>query len=191
MFEGQSEAEKASRKLLLSIDFGTAYSSVAIYVDTRSSSERIQGLALRDIPLSKIKALQLSETKQISTQMAWYEKEGMWVIAPEMDQLIQAEEIPESAPIKLCKLCLEQSADTVAIRERVKGQLDKLPLNARAQISPAPLQRPTTFTSDERWAEGLVSTYLKLLWTKVKARLQGNPEYFADEQVECWIGVPK
>ncbi|KAG7007535.1 hypothetical protein G7Y79_00009g026440 [Physcia stellaris] len=104
--------------LLVAIDFGTAYSSVVYYIDTRSPHERAKGLALGKIPLAALKVVGFNRAAQIGTQMAWYDKRQMWLWGHRVDEYIHRKEILESDRIQMAKLYMEHSEMTKPIRDR-------------------------------------------------------------------------
>ena len=167
--------------LLVAIDFGTAYSSVVYYIDTRSPHERAKGLALGKIPLAALKVVGFNRAAQIGTQMAWYDKRQMWLWGHRVDEYIHRKEILESDRIQMAKLYMEHSEITKPIRDRVTAQLEALPEVARMQLG----------RSKHCWAEGLVSLYLRELWADTKIQIRSSGVVFEDTDIECWMGVPK
>ena len=90
-------------------------------------------------------------------------------------------QIMESDRIQMFKLCLEDSSLAKSTRERVKGQLDRLPGLARKKLG----------QPDMPWPERLVSFYLKMLWNDSRERMRLSGVILENYEVDCYIGVPK
>ena len=168
-------------KLLVSIDFGTAYSSVAFYIDRRPVDQGHRTLALGKIPPSRLNVVRFHRDAQVSSQLGWSRESETWVWGRAVDGLVERGEILESERIMMFKLCLESSDMAKSTRERVKNQFDKLPLLAQKQLGPENIP----------WPERLVSLYLKLLWQDAKARIGSCGIKLEDHDIACWLGVPK
>ena len=182
-----SSPEHQCRKLVVSIDFGTAYSAVAYILDPRHAGGTTRSPALGDIPLSRFRTVHFDRRAQVSSQLAWYDREEQWVWGDAVDGLVERKEILESDRIQMFKLCLEHSRMTERTRERVQRQLDRLPPIARKQLGQA----------DVPDFENLISLYLARLWAEAKRHISEafycsrGQSIFDGREVECWMGVPK
>ena len=176
-----SHSQTLPPKLLVSIDFGTAYSSVAYYIDPRPADQRNRTLALGKIPLSGLHVVRFDRDAQVSSQLAWSRDSGTWAWGTAVDELVNSGEISESERITMFKLCLESSDIAQSTRKRVKAQFDKLPPLARTQLGPEHIP----------WPERLVTLYLKLLWGNAKALIRSSNVILEEDYIACWLGVPK
>ena len=176
-----SHSQTIPPKLLISIDFGTAYSSVAFYIDQRPVDQRYRTLALGMIPPERLNVVRFDKHAQVSSQLGWCRDSETWAWGNAVDDLVERREILESERIQMFKLCLESSDMAKCTRERVKGQFDKLPLLARKQLGPEVIP----------WPERLVSLYLKLLWEDAKVRIGASGIELNDYDIACWLSVPK
>ena len=145
-------------KLLVGIDFGTAYSSVAYYIDRRSIDQRCRPLPLGTIPIERLHVVRFHDDLQVSSQLGWDRELEEWTWGASVDDLVEREEISESERIQMFKLCLESSDMAKGTRERVKDQFDKLPPLAKKKLGPEHIP----------WPERLVALYLKFLWKEAK-----------------------
>ena len=180
------QPENVQRRLLVSIDFGTAFSAVAHTIVSTPPDERSTPPALGTVSPYNLKNVQFSRDCQVSSQVAWHKDGsggGQWEWGPDVDEFIERGEILESDRIQMVKLCLEESPLSQATRTRVKAQLDGLP----------PLAWQILGLVSLSWAERLVSLFLGKLWAEAKGCINmSRAETFDDdESVECWLGVPK
>ena len=74
-----SPATRRLQKLIVGIDFGTANSSVAYYIDKRTAQQRANGLALGEVFISSLKAIDFDKEPQIASQLAYYSKKEKWI----------------------------------------------------------------------------------------------------------------
>ena len=74
-----SPATHRLQKLIVGIDFGTANSSVAYFIDKRTTHQRAIGLALGEVFISDLKSIEFDREPQIATQLAYYSKEEEWI----------------------------------------------------------------------------------------------------------------
>ena len=168
-------------KLMVGIDFGSAFSAVAYHIDRRSASERSRGLALEKM-VNRLKPLRFDDNYQVSSQIAWDTGSKKWVWGDEVNQLINDKQIKIAERIELLKLCLETSDINTSTRAQVHHQLCGLPKSAQKQLK----------LNDENWPDHLISLYLGMLWKDAKTRIFLKEGYsFHDEDMECWISVPK
>lgn len=176
-----SHSHNIPPKLLISIDFGTAYSSVAFYIDRRPVDQRYRALALGKVSPSRLNVVRFHRDAQVSSQLGWCRDSETWAWGRAVDGLVERGEILESERIQMFKLCLESSDMAKGTRERVKHQFDKLPPLAQKQLGPEIIP----------WPERLVSQYLKLLWKDAKARIGSSGIELNDHDIACWLSVPK
>ena len=176
-----SHRQNVQPKLLVSIDFGTAYSSVAFYIDRRPVDERNRTLALGEIPPSRLNVVRFHRDAQVSSQLGWCRDSETWAWGRAVDDLVDSGDILESERIQMFKLCLESSDMAKGTRERVKDQFDKLPPLAKKQLGPENIP----------WPERLVSLYLQFLWRDAKVQIASNGIKLKDHDIACWLGVPK
>lgn len=176
-----SYSRKSLPKLLISFDFGTSYSSVAYYLDRRPDDQRHHTIALGRILPSRLDVVRFHRDAQVSSQLAWCPDSETWAWGRAVDGLVERGVILESDRILLFKLCLESSNMAKGIRERVKGQFDKLPPLAKKQLGSQHLP----------WPERLVSLYLRLLWEDAQRRIRSSGIELRDHDIACWLGVPK
>ena len=178
---GTSHPQKIPPKLLVSIDFGTAYSSIAYYIDRRPLDQRYRTLALGRVPTERLNVVRFNGDEQISSQLAWCRDSEKWLWGRAVDVLIECGDILESERIQMFKLCLESSDMAKGTRERVKDQYDKLPPLAKNQLGPQHIP----------WPERLVSLYLRLLWQDATVRISSMGIKLEDHDIACWLSVPK
>ncbi|KAG7006032.1 hypothetical protein G7Y79_00016g040170 [Physcia stellaris] len=176
-----SPATHQLQKLIVGIDFGTANSSVAYFIDKRTAHQRAIGLALGEVFISDLKSIDFDREPQIASQLAYDSKEEEWIWGSAVDELVEQREIMESDRIQMFKLCLENSSLAKSTRERVEGQLDRLPALAWEKLG----------HPDMPWPERLVSLYLKMLWHDSRERMRSSGVILEDYEVDCYIGVPK
>ena len=186
MLPDYSRPENRGRKLLICIDFGTAFSAVAHTIHPLPTPESSRSLAIGKIPIRNLRFVRFRGLPQVSSEFAWNAQDNEWVWGAEVEDRIDRQEIPEGARIQLIKLCLEQSDLTEETRMKVKRQLDILPAIARQQLGP----------DDIPWAERLVALYLKKLWEEAKPVITNtyhcsDGNIFEGRDIEIWIAVPK
>lgn len=167
------------RRILFSIDFGTAFSSVVYYIDRRLPQERVSGLPL-DKASFRIKEIKFWSDFQVSSQLAWNDIHGQWEWGYRVDLCIQEGQIAARDRIDMLKLCLERSDIGDGVRAQLSQQLKRLPPLAWEQLGQDNVKDP---------AERLISLYLRCLWQdSIRcASISGLDNY----DIECWLSVPK
>ena len=167
------------RRILFSIDFGTAFSSVAYFIDRRLPHERVCGLAL-DKASSRLKPIKFYSDFQVSSQLAWNNIDGKWEWGYRVDECIQEGQIAAWDRIEMLKLCLERSNVGVSVLAKLSPQLKRLPPLAWEKLGQANVKDP---------AERLISLYLQFLWQD-SLRCASIPD-LDNKDIECWLSVPK
>ena len=144
----------ASSSLMVGLDFGTTFSSVAhALIDHASACSEIRNDRF-DIGL--INEIRLNGSKQPKTELAWvpHPSPGRWIWGEDVGRKIKSQQIQESDRTGLFKLGLDESEETHSIRSRIHDQINRLP--------------PETGV---RRLDDLIRTYLKLLFDNAIAKM--------------------
>lgn len=186
MFHNFSGDEGHGRKLVICIDYGTAFSSVAYALDARCAQEPPRKLGIGEIPLTSLKTVSFNRWRQVPSELAWYAKHELWVWGDDVESLVQIGEILDTDRYQMLKICLEQSSLSLTTREKVQRQLNCLPAIAKQQLSHEEKPR----------FDHLVSLYLARLWERSKELISlelyiTGRSIFQGRVVECSISVPK
>ncbi len=173
-----------TRRLLLGIDFGTTYSSVAYALHEWNTGQQPSTIALNE---TKIHSVQFDFAKsQVKTQIAWHAADHDYVWGDDVDVQIRDKEVSEGDRIVMLKLGLDKSDATRGIRAKQADQLSRIP--------------PTYWAGDghrrQPLVEDLISIYLGKLYGYAKNKIIKHFGILADgnifdmTDVQCAICVP-
>ena len=180
MTSQSSVHEKRRPKMLIAVDFGTAYSALS-FTNVPKYTNRETRRPLGTVPPARLSAVQFGSNYELSSELAWDNQENQWLWGHAVDNAVAQGIVKGSDRLQLIKLCVEQSKLSEATRVRVKSQLDALP----------PLAKEKLGSSAVPWSERLITLYLRELWTFARRFILRHCCQFDDSEVECWIGVPR
>ena len=156
-------------KLLVAIDFGTAYNAVAYSLGPVTRTDSLHGL-----PPSTIRVVNFNNQTQVKCQLAWWHERGQWAWGIRLDDLVESGKILDSGRILMFKLGLDQSDETRKPRDRVRDQLQDIPLCAWDEL------RGTNADDFEK----LIIIYLKRFWADAKKRISEDDYLFRSEPLQ-------
>ena len=169
-------------KLLIGIDFGTAYNAVAYNLGSATRTGNLHGL-----PPSTIRVVNFNNQPQVKCQLAWWHERKQWVWGSKVDDLVESGRILESDRILMFKLGLDQSDETREPRNRVRDQLQDIPSCAWDNLA----------DTDADEFEKLITIYLKMFWADVQEQISrdhiifGLDPFDGSWDLACSLGVPK
>ena len=176
------DSDEEPPKILVGIDFGTAYNAVAYSLGSATRTDSLLGL-----PPSSIRFVDFNNQPQVKCQLAWrYDKE-QWEWGRRVDDLVESRKILESGRISMFKLGLDQSDESREPRNRVQNQLQDIPSCAWDELG----------DTDADDFEKLITIYLKKFWADSRTRISqddlflGVDPFDGSWDVACSLGVPK
>ena len=170
-----SVKQTTQQKLVICIDFGTTFSSVAYSVASEGSVCADEDL----LGISDPKEIIFESEKQIKTELAWHPQRQLWVWGYDVDREIRSRQIPRFNRIKMFKLGLDTSDYTVDIRHQIHDQISNLPAECNVHC-----------------VDDLISIYLGFLFSYAKNNISGQHgrlhgfDIFQFMDVEWVICVP-
>ncbi len=176
-------AEIVSR-LILGLDFGTSYSSIAYALHEWNPRQQPSVTAFNE---TNIQSVQFDfVASQVKTQIAWHAANRVFIWGDEVDVRIRDKEIPENDRIVMMKLGLEKSAATEKIRAKQAEQLSRIP--PACWGGKGEPRHPVI--------EDVISIYLGLLMNYAKYKIiksfgvLAKGDIFDITDVQCAICVP-
>lgn len=170
-----SQNESGIVRLIVAIDFGTAYSSVVYY---HYRPDQVPNFTPGTLILSHLKDVYFEDSNQAKTELAWNPSISDWVWGNDMDHSVNNRQVKDSDRFRLLKLGLE-GLDYTTVHRKLSKQISQLP--------------PESHVSS---VYDLVVIYLRRLYEAARVNIEaqvgkvGHRSIFDIADVECVLSVP-